>query len=707
MLAGKFDHKLALDRLLRPKSIAVIGGREASAVIEQCRTIQYDGEIWPVHPAKSTIHGLTAYRCVDDLPGPPDAAFVAVNRQRTIEIVKSLRDCGGGGAICYASGFTETDTEGDRLQQALMNAAGDMPVIGPNCYGLLNYADGITLWPDQHGGKRLEKDQTGIAIITQSSNIAISITMQQRGLPIAYIITVGNQAQLGLSQIALQVLDDPRVTALGIHIEGFDSISGMEKLAARARQLKKPVIAMKIGRSAQARDAAFTHTASLAGSDAAADAFLKRISIARVNSIPAFLEALKLVHVHGVLSGCNISSMSCSGGEACLMADAVHERKTNFPDLTPDQKKPVEDALGSMVSVANPLDYHTYIWGDGQGMQAAFTGMMRAGFDLNCLVLDYPRTDRCNGDNWDIAIDALYGAKHSTGTKAAIISSMQENLDEKLAEKLIAQGIAPMLGISETLDAIEAAAAIGEGWNQPESLPVVPPTAINSADCLVPDEAEAKQILSVHGIHIPVGKKISCRQGADDNDSLAVAVEEIGFPVVLKSLGIAHKSEMNAVKLDLRDHHAVRMAADELSHTGCELYAEEMVKDSVFELLLGFSTDEQFGLIMTIATGGTLVEVFADSQTLLLPASRSMVEKALRNLKSSVFFDGFRGSPKADFADTVRTILAAQKFALESSRRLVELDINPLIIRHQGQGTVAADALIKFANRQIAPIVRL
>jgi len=140
--------------------------------------------------------------------------------------------------------------------------------------------------------------------------------MQRRALPLAYVITVGNQAQTGISDIARQVLEDPRVSALGLHIEGFDSITGMEDLAVRARQLRKPVIALKIGRSIKAQSAAFTHTASLAGADIVADAFLKRISIARVNSIPSFLETLKLLHVHGVLKGHEISSMSCSGGEA-------------------------------------------------------------------------------------------------------------------------------------------------------------------------------------------------------------------------------------------------------------------------------------------------------------------------------------------------------------------------------------------------------
>jgi len=191
-----------LERLFRPKSIAAIGGLQASRVIEQCQLLGYEGEIWPVHPNKDEVRGLRAYQSIEDLPGSPDAAYIAVNRTKTIDVVRSLKAKNCGGAICYASGFLEADETGAELQAALIEAAGDMPVVGPNCYGLINYADGALLWPDLQGGKRLEPGKTGVAIIAQSSNIAINFTMQQRGLPLAYVITVGNQAIVGISDLA-------------------------------------------------------------------------------------------------------------------------------------------------------------------------------------------------------------------------------------------------------------------------------------------------------------------------------------------------------------------------------------------------------------------------------------------------------------------------------------------------------------------------
>jgi len=173
-----------LDRLLRPKTIAVFGGKEARRVVEQCDKMGYHGEIYFVHPKADEICGRKCYRSVADLPVAPDAAFVGVNRTLSVDIVRQLSERGAGGAVCYASGFREAISEladGGDLQDKLVAAAGDMRIIGPNCYGLINGLDGALLWPDQHGMVRVEK---GVAILTQSSNIVLNLTMQTRGLPL-------------------------------------------------------------------------------------------------------------------------------------------------------------------------------------------------------------------------------------------------------------------------------------------------------------------------------------------------------------------------------------------------------------------------------------------------------------------------------------------------------------------------------------------
>ena len=333
-----------------------------------------------------------------------------------------------------------------------------MPILGPNCYGLINALEGVALWPDQHGATRLAA--AGVAIIAQSSNIAINLTMQRRGLPIAAVMTVGNQAQQGLSKLGLTWLEDERITAVGLYVEGLDDVKAFEQLAKRARELRKPVIILKLGRSEQAQAAALTHTASLAGSDVAHDALFDCLGIARVHTLEAFLETLKLLHIGGVIGDKEILSMSCSGGEASLMADAAAGHDVDYRPFTADQAGQLKDVLGDLVTIANPLDYNTFIWGDWAAMEEMFSRALAPQFDLAVLVNDYPRGDRCDDADWANALETFIKAVKTTGARAANVASLAEAMPENYAQRLIDNGIAPLCGLDNAIIAAEAAVKI-------------------------------------------------------------------------------------------------------------------------------------------------------------------------------------------------------------------------------------------------------
>ncbi|QPC42881.1 acetate--CoA ligase family protein [Kaustia mangrovi] len=679
-----------LDRLLRPRTIAVFGGAQAAAAVRQSLKMGFAGEIWPVHPSREEVEGLKTYRSVAELPGAPDAAFVGVNRHLTVEIVRDLRERGAGGAVCFASGFREAGEaqSGEALDAALLEAAGPMPIVGPNCYGVINYCDGALLWPDQHGGVRLREGGRGAAIVTQSSNIAVNMTMQARGLPLAYVMTAGNQAQTGLSEMALGLIEDERVSVLGLHIEAFDSVQGFERLAARARALGKPVVAMKMGRSELAREAAVSHTASLAGSDAAADAFLRRLGIARVQSMPAFLETLKLLHVAGPLDGLSVSSMSCSGGEAALMADHAAGRRARFRPLAPEHRARVAETLGPLVAIANPLDYHTFIWDDRPAMEKTFGAFVSGGFDFNFLLLDFPRGDRCLDTEWQSAVDAFAAALEANGARGAIVASMPENLPEGYCAAIMERGVVPLSGFTEALDAVEAAAEIGAAWRRPPADPVV---AVNRKGPCGPsalDEDEAKERLAASALPVAPGQR-----AATVAEAIA-ASEIVGYPVAVKALGLAHKSERGAVRLNLRTRDEVEAAASALEGLGSGFLVERMVEDGLAELIAGVTGDPQFGPVMTVGSGGVLVELLADSRTLLLPATRAEIEEALRSLKLFALMDGYRGRMQADVEAAVTALEGIADFAVRHAASLAEMDINPLIVCPRGKGAWIADALI-------------
>lgn len=681
-----------LERLLRPKSVAVFGGKQAATVIAQSIKMGFAGEIWPVHPTKDEVAGRRAYRSVAELPGSPDAAWVGVNRHLTIEVIRALADLNAGGAVCFAAGFLEAkanDEDGERLQAELVAAAGEMPIIGPNCYGLINYADGALLWPDQHGGIRLAEGGHGVGIITQSSSIAISMTMQKRGLPIAFLLTAGNQAQTGLSEIALGLIEDTRVTALGLHIEGFDSVAGFERLAARARELRKPIVSMKAGRSEQARRATISHTASIAGSDAASGAFLERLGIARVNSLPAFIETLKLLHVTGPLSGYRLSSMSYSGGEASIMADTAECRLVHFPCLTAEHRARVRATLGPLVAVANPLDYNTFSWNNQPALTATFTAMVSGGFDLNMAVLDFPRPDRCSnaGPYWTI-VRAFEAALATHKAKGAIVTSLHENMPEDYAAELVARGITPLFGVPEALDAAEAAAFIGSAWREPTAQAVnIASSGTRALGRVTLDEAEAKARLMEAGLPLPKGiRAVSAAEAVSSSEAL-------GFPIALKALGVSHKSDRGAVRLNLRNAASINSAARDLLPLGSGLYVERMICDGVTELIVGFTRDPIFGVVMTLGSGGALVELLRDSATLMLPTTHNDIEAALRGLKLYPLLEGYRGRPKADVTAAIEAISGIAAF-VQQYAAIEELDINPLIVCAEGKGAWIADALL-------------
>ena len=677
-----------LGRLLRPRSIAVVGGGWAMNAVEQCLKAGFSGAIWPVHPTRSDIHGLATFRSIVDLPDAPDAAFIGVNREATIEIVGALRERGAGGAVCFASGFSESEPEGTggaALQRRLLAAAGDMAILGPNCYGLINYLDGALLWPDQHGGRPCER---GVAILTQSSNIALNITMQRRGLPIAYIVTLGNQAQLDAAEVASSLLDDPRVTAIGLHLEGISRIRAFEAMAEKARVLAKPVIALKVGKSAEARVQTLSHTASLAGSAAGSTAFLERLGIPTVASIPTLLETLKLLHVHGPLAGNRLLSVSCSGGEASLVADLALGKTVTFPALSPGQKARLGQVLGPKFALANPLDYHTYIWGNAAAMRAAFTTAMGGPVDLALFILDWPRADRCVAPGWEIAVDAIVQAAASTGKPTAIVASLPENLAEERAMALIAAGIAPLQGIEEALVAAEAAAFAGRGLARPTPPPVV--LAGEAGDqALVLTEAEAKVALEAYGLQTPR------RAIAESAAAVDRAAAGLRYPLALKGIGIAHKSDVGAVALALRAGDELAQAAARMADVTERFLVEEMVEGGVLELILGIVADPPYGFVLTIGVGGLLTELWQDSVTLLLPASDLEIERALKNLRLYAVLQGYRGRPGGDIRAVVQAVQAIAAYASDHRERLLELDINPLIVRREG--AFAADALIRLA----------
>ena len=530
--------------------------------------------------------------------------------------------------------------------------------------------------------------ERGVALITQSGNIALNLTMQKRSLDYAYVISIGNNSTLALADYIELLLDDPRVTAIGLHIEGLRDIAGFSRAAIAALNKGIPIVALKTGRSSLGAEITMSHTGSLAGSDRLYSALFERVGVARCDTVPQFLETLKFMSLVGPLHANTLGSLSCSGGEASLVADCADRLGVGMPALNDDSSMQLRALLGSKVHVANPLDYHLYIWGDYAQLNACFAKFLDNGFGCTVLVLDYPPGEGADQSMWEITERALVDAVTSSGQCAVIVASLPETLPVDVRERLKASGIAPMQGIEDCVFAIRAAARVGALRARAAAvLPVMAPGKSAGVPGTL-DEAASKAVLATYGVRVPRATLCSAAE-------TGAAAEAIGYPVVLKAVAetLAHKSEAGAVAVGLADKAAVEKATRRMAAQFERFMVEEMVQPTIAELIVGVSRDASFGLTLLVGTGGTLVELVRDTQSLLLPVTREEIAVVLDSLIAGALIKGYRGAAAGDREATLDAIEAIASYAMENSETLLELDVNPLLVTPQA--AVAVDAFIR------------
>jgi acyl-CoA synthetase (NDP forming) len=686
-----------LRRLLAPRSVAFVGGGDLAGAVEVCDRLGFDGPVWGVNPKRSTLGGRACFPSVADLPSPPDAVFVAVPAEATIGVVADLARIGAGGAICYAAGFAEVGAEGAASQAQLVEAAGDLALIGPNCYGVLNLVDGVSMLRIGHGAPRAAR---GAAFIAQSGNLALNVTMSQRSVPLAYVVSCGNQAQLDIADFMDVLIDDPRVTALGLYIEAIPDVPRFAAIAARASALGKPIVAQKLGASAIGATLALSHTSSLVGSDALCDTLFHRLGVARVHSPAALLETLKLLAVMPPPRGDRLAVFTCSGGDSGTVADLAEPLGIALPQPTEAQHRALRALLPDYVPVNNPLDYNPALWGKEKELTEVFGVMLAEGYDAGLLVIDYPLEASGYQDTVDNAIRALMTASRRAGVPAAITSVFSESVPERARAWMIDAGVAPLQGVEHAVPAMAAAMTHARLRRNPERPAPLQRLAPLPASTVALDERQAKESLAAHGLTVPEGVVATAMDAP-------AAAARLGFPVVVKALDarLAHKTELGAVVVGLKDEQAVAEAVATMGRSlaahapGIDrgrVLVERMVAAPLAELIVGIKRDASFGLALVVGAGGVLVEMMADSATLLLPVARTEVRHAIAGLRVARLLDGFRGRHKADLEAVVDAVMAVAAYAWAMRDRLVELDVNPLMVT--ASEAVAVDALIRLAE---------
>ena len=739
-----------LRRLLKPRHVAVIGGREAETVAGECARIGYRGPVWPVNPRREAIGGHRCFRTVEDLPQAPDAAFVAVPREAAIDTVARLAAMGAGGAVCHTAGFAETGPEGARLEATLVAAAGDLALIGPNCYGVINYLDRAALWPFAHGGSC---PGYGAAIVTQSGMLSSDLTMSQRSVPFAFMASIGNQAVVTLADCIDIFAELGGVRAIGLHVEEIPDVARFSEAVRKAVAAQVPVVALRTGVSEIGARLVASHTGALSDADDLYQALFDRLGVIRVSTPAELLETLKLLCVAGVPGGDRVAAFTCSGGAAAMLADQAQGVGLRFPPPSERTAERLAQCLPHTATVSNPLDYTTPIWGIPERVRPVFDAMLADPCDIALIVQDYPLEGLDESkDSYLSDARSFIAAARAAGVPAAVCSTLPENLDRATREMLVAAGVAPMQGIREALDAIAGAVRHGrrrqrmrdEARAADAEAGAVPPIG---AGCALGTEAEAGDrveaeagtvagagvgvragagaeaevgvgaaarlagtgpVTSVdehqakrwlHGVGVPV--PAGCVTGAREAPEAAA---RIGFPVAVKLVSehLLHKTEAGAVALGISSPVEVEAAVariragvrrSDADVSADRFLVERMIGPPLAELLVGVRTDPRFGLAMTLASGGVLTELVADAVTILLPASRVDLEEALGRLRISRLLDGFRGAAPTNRAVIVDALSRLASHLCREDNDVVEIEVNPLFVLTDR--VCAVDALMR------------
>jgi acetyl-CoA synthetase len=680
-----------IQRLIAPRSIALIGASAwTDAVAAGNLAVGYRGAVWRVHPTRQSTASTTYYPSVADLPDAPDAAFIAVPNHEAPTVAGALAARGAGGFVCFTAGFSETGSpQGMKLTSDLVRSAANLPFFGPNCYGFVNFFDRAAMLPDQVVGAPIER---GVALICQSGTIALTLMFNDRSLPIGCLFTVGNQTRLAVEDLIEILCEDPRVTAFGLYVEGIKDAGAFARAADKARSAGKPIAIVKSGRTAAAARTAHSHTGALAGEDSVFETFCRQAGIARCDTLGTLCETLKVFHLGGAIPGARVLVMGASGGDMAMTADVSRNLPLDFAAIPEGTAAVLREQLSDRVAIANPLDMHTYLWFDPPALGRVFATVLHAGYDAVGFMLDCPPQGKADSSSFDVVIDEFIAAARTAPTRAALISSLPETLNAGTRQRCLDGGVVPLQGQREALEALALAGGVGAAWAARSAAVLhLPPVTGSALGARTLSEAEGKAALATFGVRIPRGRVVAAAAAAETAD-------EMGFPVVIKAVGshLEHKTEVGGVVLNVRSAAEAAAAAARLAQLSDRLLVEEMTTDGVAEILVGLIVDPQFGQVLVIGAGGILAELVSNSVSLLPPWTADTIRAGLATLSVTKLLGGYRGRPAGDVDALVEAILGIGRYACTNMNSLIEIDVNPIIVRPQGKGVMAVDTMIRL-----------
>jgi acetyl coenzyme A synthetase (ADP forming)-like protein len=696
----------AVSRFLTPRSVAVVGasrrrGTISGEVLHNLIEGGFTGPLYPVNEQADVVQDLPAFRSVSQVPGPVDLAVVVVPAARVVQVARDCAAAGVRGLLVISAGFAESGEEGRRRQRDLVSVcrSSGMRLVGPNCLGVLNTAPHVSL----NATFAAQQAPVGrIGFLSQSGGLGLAIIEAARrlGVGLSSFVSVGNKADLSSNDLLQYWEQDPDTDLALLYLESFGNPRKFARVARRFAR-KKPILAVKSGRSAAGARATSSHTgALLSASDVTVDALFHQAGVIRTDTLHELFDVATLLAKQPIPRGDRIAIVTNGGGPGIICVDAFQANGVEVPELAPAVRRHLERLIPGAAALGNPVD-----------------------LIASASAEDYRRALRVLADTGDFdAIVAIFVPPLVTEAAdvAAAINDVAQDCGEctLAAVFMTGEGVPPELSAGsvhvpgyrfpeDAARAVALAARHGVWRASPEGrIPVLEGFKLDEAASIISEELAAGSswlapervaaLLDCFGLPL-----ISTRV-VPDAGAAAAAAAELGGPVVLKAVatGLLHKSDAGGVVLDLDGPDAVHAAAVQIEtavaaagHPLEGFVLQPMAPPGV-ELIVGVVHDQSFGPVLACGAGGPTAELIKDVAVRITPLTDVDAREMIRSLKTFPLLDGYRGAVRCDVA-AVEDVLLRVSAMVRAHPEIAELDCNPLIARPQG--AMIVDARIRLA----------
>ncbi|MFI0352265.1 acetate--CoA ligase family protein [Actinomadura sp. 9N407] len=694
-----------LAALFNPRSIALVGATDKSgwslSTFANLGRHGFTGQVHLVNPRTEVVHGQRAHKSLSDIAEPVDLAFIMVPTGAVQTVLEEGVRCGIRDYVILTAGYGETGDEGQRREDELAAFARehDLRILGPNGNGYINAAASITPYGLPIAPPLV---RGSVGVVLQSGALATSVLSfaQSRNIGISMLTAMGNETVVSITDVVDHLIDDPATKVIALFLESVRHPDEFARAARRALAAGKPIVALKIGRSAIASRAAQAHTGALVGDDRVVDAAFRQLGVVRVGSLEDLIITAGLLAETGPLPGRRLGVVTPSGGACEIIADRAEEEGLELPPFDPRTVARLKEILPAFATPQNPLDVTGYVVVDrtllGRALEIVAAD---PGIDAVLGLSELPRHSPADPE----PLMALYEANARRlaasprptilmGNALIDISPFGRSVQERTGYPQVVGGI------EHGMRALAAAATWSEHHRRVPQAPDTPPLepVVRGETTGVWAEHRAAELLRDNGIPVIPGTL------ASTEDEAAATAERLGYPVVLKLAadGLAHKSDIGGVRLGLRTpaevrdaHRDILAAAGEAGLTGAATLVQPQ-RDGGVELLIGVIRDPAWGPVLAVALGGVWVEVLRDSSLRLLPVDATEIRRALGELRGIDLLLGARGAEPADLDALSEVIARVGALAGALGERLESLETNPLLVN--GKDVEALDALVTW-----------